>query len=100
MYSGFDADDVEPLERGRFDGGVCPGGGNVGGKMIVGHKHTVASATSDTREEVVHVGRGLEPDGFTLRIASFGVLGVKSGSVGSRYSPLNRAMCSLGVHRS
>ena len=42
----------------------------------------------------------LEPDGSTLRIASFGALSVKSGSVGSRYSLLNRAMCPLGVHRS
>ena len=36
----------------------------------------------------------------TLKTASFGVLSVKSGSVGSRYSLLNRAMCPLRVHRS
>lgn len=36
---------------------------------------------------------GLEPDGFTLRIADLGVLSVKSGSIASRWSLLHPAMC-------
>ena len=85
-----------PFRTGQIDPSTRP---DLKESGMVGKAESTTSHFSKVVLSRVSEG-GLEPDGSTLRIASFGVLSVKSGSVGSRYSLLNRAMCSLRVHRS